>query len=66
MNSLKEVEARSINSTKIELSNVEVLGKGLSPKFLVKALRLDAGVAQNMCNTVTRKFVECYHLRESY
>ena len=44
MNNLKRGRGSRIKITKMELSGVEVLGKGLSPKFLANTLRLNAGV----------------------
>ena len=44
MNNLKRGIGESIKLTKMGLSSVEVLGKGLSPKFLANTLRLNAGV----------------------
>ncbi|MCF2685904.1 hypothetical protein I6E45_07540 [Clostridium perfringens] len=44
VNNLKRGRGARIKITKMELSSVEVLGKGLSPKFLANTLRLNAGV----------------------
>ena len=54
MNNLKRGRGARIKITKMELSSVEVLGKGLSPKFLANTLRLNAGVVENIYNTVTK------------